>query len=253
MHQAGNAALVVLCGGMLQGTVAFGFGLFSVPLLLMSGFSVPQVLAISLVGSAVQSGSGVHHLRRAVPWQDVGVSVAVRAVAMLVGVWVLSVLVNHPTTQMNFWIGLVVLLLVALQTFCQPQPQSKLHIGWNLAAFLASGFTGGLCSMGGPPLVLWVMARDWTPERTRAFLFASFLSLVPLQLAVLYWTFGDDVVVGLAWGFALSPVVLFGSLLGLRLGARFSKPCLSKLAFLLLAAIALNAMFPQVWRMAQRW
>ncbi len=107
--------------------------------------------------------------------------------------------------------------------------------------------------MGGPPLVLWVMAHDWTAERTRAFLFASFMGLVPVQLTLLYWTFGKDVVYGMAVGAALSPVVLLGSLLGLRVGARFSKPLLHRLAFLLLVAIALNAMFPQIWGFLQRY
>jgi uncharacterized membrane protein YfcA len=252
VDQVVKALLVVLCGGFLQGTVAFGFGLFSVPLLLMIGLPIPAVLAIASVCTAVQAGSGVHHLRTDVPWKDVGRSVVLRAVAMLLGIWVLSLLVNYPVTQIKFWVGLVMLLLVLLQAFLQPQPRATLHRGWDLAAFLSSGFTGGLCSMGGPPLVLWVMAHNWTAERTRAFLFASFMSLVPVQLALLYWTFGRDVVHGIAVGAALSPVVLLGSLVGLRVGARFSKPFLRRLAFFLLAAIALNSMFPQIWGFLQR-
>lgn len=106
--------------------------------------------------------------------------------------------------------------------------------------------------MGGPPLVLWVMAHDWTAERTRAFLFASFMSLVPVQLALLYWTFGKDVVYGIAVGAALSPVVFLGSLFGLRVGALIPKPLLRRLAFFLLVAIALNAMFPQILGFLQR-
>ena len=249
MCQIVSVALVVLCGGFLQGTVAFGFGLFSVPLLLMMGLPIPAVLAIASVCTLVQAGSGVHHLRQAVPWKDVGISVVVRGVAMLLGIWVLRALVNYPIVKIKFWIGVVMLLLVILQVSWKPQPRARLHGGWNLAAFLTSGFTGGLCSMGGPPLVLWVMAHDWTVERTRAFLFASFMSLVPFQLAILYWTFGDDVVYGMVLGAVLSPVVLLGSLLGLRIGAHFSKPLLRRLAFLLLVAIAINAIFPQVWRL----
>ncbi len=253
VHQIVYALLVVMCGGFLQGTVAFGFGLLSVPLLLMIGLPIPAVLAIASVCTAVQAGSGVHHLRTDVPWKDVGRSVVLRAVTMLLGIWMLSLLVNYPVARIKFWIGLVMLLLVVLQTFLQPQPRATLHRGWDLAAFLTSGFTGGLCSMGGPPLVLWVMAHDWTAERTRAFLFASFMGLVPVQLTLLYWTFGKDVVYGMAVGAALSPVVLLGSLLGLRVGARFSKSLLHRLAFLLLVAIALNAMFPQIWGFLQRY
>jgi uncharacterized protein len=242
------ALMIALAGGLLQGTVAFGFGLLSVPLLMMVGLPLPAVLAISAVCTVVQSASGVHHLRHVVPWREVGMSVAVRAVTLVLGVLVLREMVNFPMMRLKFWIGLIMLAMVLLQGLWQPRPRPRLHVGWNLAAFSASGFIGGLCSMGGPPMVLWVMAHDWTSERTRAFLFGTFMSVAPFQLAVLYLTFGDDVVKGMALGAALSPVVLLGSLLGLRIGARFSKPLLRRLAFLLLIAIALNAMYPQVWR-----
>ena len=244
--QISSVALIVLFSGFLQGAVAFGFGLLSVPLLLMVGLPVPTVLAVSSLCTAVQAASGVHHLRQAVPWKDVGVCLAIRVVAMLLGIWALLALVRFPMSQIKFWIGLVTLLLVVLQASWQPRPRARLHGCWNLAAFTASGFTGGLCAIGGPPLVLWVMAHDWDAERTRAFLFASFMSLVPFQLVVLYWTFGHDVLRGMILGAALSPVVLLGSVAGLRVGARFPKPLLRRLAFLVLAAIALNAMYPQV-------
>jgi uncharacterized membrane protein YfcA len=251
-HQIVSALLIVFFGGLLQGTVAFGFGLLAVPLLMMVGLPIPAVLAISAVCTAVQSANGVHHLRHAVPWKIIGVSLVIRAAAMAVGIWVLSILASHPVSQIKFWVGIVVLTMVVLQASWKPTPRPRLHSGWNWAAFGLSGFTGGLCSMGGPPLVLWVMAHDWTAERTRAFLFASFMSLVPTQLALLYWTFGSVVVYGMALGFVASPVVLLGSFIGLRVGSRFSKPFLSRLAFLLLAAIALNAMAPQLVRLLHR-
>jgi len=253
VYQIANALLIVLCAGFLQGMVAFGFGLFSVPLLLTIGLPVPAVLAVSSICTALQTASGVHHLRSAVPWKEVWASTVVRAVAMLFGIWVLSVLATFPVGRIKFWVGLVMLLMVVLQALWRPSPRAKLHNGWNLAAFLASGFANGLCSMGGPPLVLWVMAHDWTAERTRAFLFASFMSLIPLQLAVLYLTFGHEVLRGMMLGIAFSPVVLLGSLLGLRIGTRFSKTFLTRLAFLVLAAIAVNAMYPEIRRVLQTY
>lgn len=252
LTQAISALLIILCSGFLQGTVAFGFGLLAVPLLIMIGLPVPVVLTISAVCTVVQSGNGAYRLRHAVPWRMVWVSLAVRAVAMVAGIWVLSLLLKDSVNQVKFWIGMVTLVMVALQASWRPAPREKLHPGWNAAAFGLSGFTGGLCSMGGPPLVLWVMAHNWTADRTRGFLFASFMSLVPIQLALLYMTFGDEIIHGLALGVMLTPAALAGSLLGLRVGARFSKPFLSRLAFVLLALIALNAMIPQLWRLVQK-
>lgn len=250
--QTVQVLLIVLCGGFLQGTVAFGFGLFGVPLLMMVGLSMPTVLAIIAVCTVVQTASGVHHLRQSVPWKIVGTSLLLRSISMLAGIWVLHRLATYPHSLLNFWVGLTLLLMLILQVAWQPQPKDRLHMGWDLAAFLGSGFSGGLCGMGGPPLLLWVMAHNWSSVRTRAFLFASFMCLVPIQLAVLYWTFGHDVVYGMMLGAAFSPVVLLGSILGLRQGEHLSKPRLKRVVFVLLSLVALNSMAPEIWRLMQR-
>lgn len=251
-HSITYALLIALAGGVLQGTVGFGFGLLSVPLLLAVGYPMPMVLAIASICTAVQTTNGVHHLRHVVPWKIVGVSTVLRAITLFLGIGVLYILSGYPITALKFWIGLVMLLLLVVQVAWQPRPRAKLHAGWDAAAFLASGLTAGLCSMGGPPLVLWVMAHDWSADRTRAFLFAAFMSLIPLQLAVLYWTFGNDVLRGMALGAAFAPAVLLGSFVGLRLGARSSKPFLRRLAFCILTAVALNSMVPQLLLWLQR-
>jgi hypothetical protein len=240
-----SALLILFAGGLLQGTVGFGLGLFCVPLLLTAGFPVSTVLAMASIGTAVQAVSGVHHLRHAVPWRTVGFSLLIRAAAMAAGVGLVRVLAGYPVASLKFWVGAVMLALVAAQAWWRPMPRPKLHAAWDWAAFLGSGFTAGLCSMGGPPLVLWVMAHDWPADRTRGFLFASFMSLVPLQLVLLYSQFGQDVLRGALLGLALAPAVLAGSLAGLRVGGRFSKTILRRVAYTVLLAIAFNAMYPQ--------
>lgn len=245
-HQILISLAVVFCGAFVQGTAAFGFGLFVIPLLLMAGLTMPVVLAIAAVCTAVQSLTGVHHLRSEVPWKKVAFAASVRAVSLLLGIWVLRSMVALPVREIRFWLGAIILFFVLLQGMWQPVPRKRLHQGWDVAAFLVSGFVGGLCGMGGPPLVLWVMAHDWSSGRTRAFLFASFVLLVPVQLAVMTFTFGREVLHGALLGAALSPAVFFGALLGLRVGSRFSKRVLKRVAFLLLLAIAVNAMLPQL-------
>jgi uncharacterized membrane protein YfcA len=241
-------ATVLFGGSLLQGTVGFGFALFAVPLLLATGLPMPMVLAVNAISTAVQAGNGVHHLRADVPWREMGLSIALRAGAMLIGIWVLAHLMHYPQTLLNCWIGVMVLAMTATQALWRPRPQPRLHAGWGIAAFLMSGFIGGICSMSGPPLVLWALAHDWSVARTRAFLFASFLLLIPLQLAVLYATFGSDVLRGMLLGLLLCPAVLLGSHLGLRLGARFSKPLLCNAAYTVLVVIAATAILPRFLR-----
>jgi uncharacterized protein len=211
-----------------------------------------MALALAAVCTVAQAGSAAHHLREHVPWRTVGVSAAVRVVTLLCGLWALRWLTTIPPDGIRFWVGLVMLAFVVLQWAWQPAPRPRLHPGWGGLAFAASGFTAGLCGMGGPPLVLWVMAHNWSAESTRAFLFASFALLVPVQLTVLYLTFGRDALTGAGFGLALMPVALLGSWLGLRVGARFSKPVLRRVAFALLLVTALQSMLPRLLGLLHR-
>ena len=101
--------------------------------------------------------------------------------------------------------------------------------------------------MGGPPLVLWVMAHDWANRKTRAFLYGSFGASMPLQIAVFGVALGWPAVRGAVAGAAFSPAVVLGSLVGLAIGNRFSKPLLRRLAYGLLVVIALNSIVPALW------
>ena len=104
----------------------------------------------------------------------------------------------------------------------------------------------GTCGMGGPPLVLWSMSHNWSNQRTRAFLYSVFGPTIPLQLALLYVIFGSDVGLGLLVGAMLLPAVFLGAFIGLHIGNRLSKPLLKTVAYIMLIAIALNSILPQL-------
>lgn len=243
LHSLVLSASIVFGGSLLQGMAAFGFGLFTVPLFLAVGLPVPMILSIAATSTALQASAAVYQLRRDIPWKIVGISILVRAVTLVLGVMVLRTL-TQSMEVFKFWVGAVVLGAVLLQSGWRPRPRSHLHPLFAGIAFLSSGFIGGLCSMGGPPLVLWVMAHDWAPAKTRGFLFASFMGLVPIQLLVLYSVFGWEVWQGFFLALALTPVTLLGSMVGLRVGARFSKNTLRRVAYAILLLIALRAMLP---------
>ena len=95
--------------------------------------------------------------------------------------------------------------------------------------------------MGGPPLVLWVTAHDWTSKRMRGTLFTLFFLTTPAQLYFFAHRFGHELWQTAGLGLGLFPVVLLGTLPGLWIGSRFSSEVLRKLAFGLLAVIAIYA------------
>jgi hypothetical protein len=103
------------------------------------------------------------------------------------------------------------------------------------------GFIGGVAGMGGPPIVMWVHAHDWSNQRSRATLWAYFSGLTPIQLVVLYLKFGPDVVTAVGTAAILAPVMVLGILPGLWLGHRIPKPRLRQISYTIILIISIYA------------
>jgi uncharacterized membrane protein YfcA len=89
------------------------------------------------------------------------------------------------------------------------------------------------------------MAHDWGARKTRAFMAALFLLAAPVQVGLLWWKLGEEVAAAFLWGLGMTPLVVAGSLLGIRLGNRLDRVRLRRviLIFLLFTAI-LSLMSP---------
>jgi uncharacterized membrane protein YfcA len=68
---------------------------------------------------------------------------------------------------------------------------------------------------------------------------ALFLLAAPVQVALLWWKLGAEVADAFLWGLGMSPLVVAGSLLGIRLGNRLDRQRLRRaiLLFLFLTAL----------------
>lgn len=78
-------------------------------------------------------------------------------------------------------------------------------------------------------------------RKTRGFLFGVFAMSIPVQLVLLYITFGTPVFRFAAIGVALSPVVYLGAAVGLPLGDRMGRARLRGIAYAILFLIGLSA------------
>ena len=241
-----GAAVALFAAGLLQSAVGFGFALLATPLLVWLGVPLPVAVSVVAGSVMVQSGVSAHHLRREIPWRPVLASTAVRVPATVAGIFVLVWLAGLSMGAIKFAVGSALLVVLALLWGCRVTPRERVPAVWSGVAFAASGFVAGVCGMGGPPLVLWVMAHNWSSERTRAFLFAVYLLCCPFYIALLAWKFGAVALRLAGLGVLLGAVVWVGTLLGLAAGRRLPKSRLRSLAYLLLSAIALASMLPQV-------
>lgn len=234
--------IILGLAGLAQSAVGFGYALFATPLLVWIGVPLPQTITLVATCSTIQAAFASRRLHADVPWSLALSSTAVRLVCIVVGLVLLKSLVTLRADQIKVVIGGTLCLLVAIQFFWRPRPVEAMHWGWAGLAWSASGLLSGLCGMGGPPLVLWSMAHDWSTEKTRGFLFAVSATSTPFQIALLCATFGTAMLWSVAIGVAFLPIVYLGFRIGLPIGNRMPKAKLRRISLMILMVIGVLAM-----------
>lgn len=233
--------VVLILASVLQSVTGFGFALFAIPIMIWLGMTLPEAIAVSLGSLIIQTLHATIHLRKDVKWRPLASATVVRLVALPIGMFVLFHMTVLSKEQIKQIVGAVVLLAVLAQWLWKIEPRERLHPIWDFLGFFGSGFTAGLCGMGGPPLVLWVMAKKWNGLEIRGFLMANFGILTPLNMALLYYAFGDPIPNYILIGLAFTPLILLGNALGLRIGDRLPKAHLRSLAFGLLVIVGVSS------------
>ena len=236
----GSAGIIFLAG-TAHSVVGFGYALFATPLLVMIGMPLQNAIVLVASCSFFQSALGAASLRHAIPWRQAMTGLAIRLASVMIGILFLKKLAAANMDHMRLAVGLALCLLVLVLFVWKPRPVASLHWAWGAVAFTASGILAGLVGMGGPPLVLWLMAHDWSTRKTRGFLFAVFTMSIPFQLALLALTFGGSILVYAALGIAFVPLVFVGSRIGLPLGNRMAKSRLRNVAYIILLVIGTSA------------
>jgi uncharacterized membrane protein YfcA len=230
--------LAVACGAMIQGAIGFAFGIFSIPLLVLIGLPLEQAITLVLGLVVVQTFASVWQNRAHIPWKDVATISAPRFLTVAVGIWMLAVVRDRwPPVQIKQMTGAVLIAIISVQIWIRPRPRASLHWGWAMLAGSVSGIMAGLIGMGGPVVVLWVMAHDWPNQRSRTLMWCTFALMVPWQLAVAYHRFGSPVLFSALLGLAYSPLVILATMLGTQLGNRMSQNRLRLAAYTVLVGV----------------
>lgn len=243
LYQFIIVGIVLAAASVLQCTIAFASGLFSIPVMLIVGFSLPQAVMVAIVAATFQNLFGYLSLRHEIDYKIVVRPMLLRLLSMPVGVLILKLCENHvESSTVRQIVGAIVLSALAIQWGCRVQPREKLHTGWEFLAFGSSGLLLGFCGMGGPQMVLWVMAHQWSAARSRAFLFLQFLACIIPQAALLLVMFPNgEIVSALFFGLLMTPPVMLGTLIGLRIGEDISKPMLRRVSYVVIGIIGVTS------------
>jgi len=231
-------ALIMTAAGAVQAAVGFGAGMFATPLMLLLGLSLPEAIGVLSSGVLVQGGYKTWHYRREVPWSLVWPMTWARLAGYGPGFVALYWLADAGKAVVKPVIGVFILIALCLQVFLRVKPRAYVARGWTYVAGFLSGVFAGAVGMGGPPVVLWVVAHDWPALRARVFLWSNFFVLMPVAMLALGLMYGRVVWVAMGWGLVLVPAVMAGTAGGLWLGGRIPKRELRWAMIGLLVALA---------------
>lgn len=241
LSQYAAVSLILFASSVVQGAVGFAAGLFGIPLLALAGISFPDAVAISLVAAAPQNIIPAWQLRREIDFRGALRPMLIRYAFMPLGVWALWLVGRENKDAASQFVGVMVLLIVGVQRAFRVAPQPRLHPLWEWLAFGMGGFLLGLCGMGGPAMVLWVLAHDWSMNRARAFLYYVFATGIPVQGLLLWLFFGSQMLRAMTLSAAAFPSVVAGLAVGLYVSRLIPDAVLRRLSTLLLILIALSA------------
>jgi len=234
--------LIMTFGSIVQGAVGFASGLIGVPLLVLSGFSLPEAATINLVATSLQNVIGAWKLREHLEPCELVLPVVTRWMALPVGVFLsASVDAYLDPTQVRQLIGAILLAIVLVIWGLHVAPRDRLPTFWQVLAFLSSGLMMGFATIGGPPMVLYVNSLTWSVDKSRGFLFFCSATGVPLAAWMFWAQHGEKILPAAISTAVVMPVILLGLWIGLRVGHLLPKRRFRQIAFTLISLIALGA------------
>ncbi|HET9739920.1 MAG TPA: TSUP family transporter [Solirubrobacteraceae bacterium] len=211
------AAAAVAAGATLQSATGFGFSLVAAPLVFAAMGPEEAVGLLTLLGAQVSLMTLATEGRRPQPaMSECALVLAAAVPGAVAGVAVLRAL-DVVALQIAVSLGVIGTLAVRrLATGHLPR--------WaGVPAGFASGALTTSTTTSGPPLLVFLLGRQLTPDQMRDTLPVCFLGLSVIG-ALALWTTGTTAAIPEPWQIAvLVPVAAAGQLLGRRLFARLAR------------------------------
>lgn len=225
------AVAIAAAGGFMRGFSGFGSNLVMAPLYTLVFDPVPAVLLailLDLFATVPLVPGGLRLMRRA---EILPLSVAA-AIVVPVGGWMLVVV---DPTFMRLAIAIIVIAF-ALAMLSGKKYSGPRGVGPSAVVGVLSGLLTGATSMGGPPVVLYMLTTDSEAKQTRAGL--HIYSII-VETVAIFGFFIVGILSGaiFAAAAALLPVMLAGTWLGTKVFWRISDRVFRLAALWFLVAI----------------
>jgi len=172
-------AAITALGMFVYAFAGFGSGLLCIPLLALrleaETFVPAFLLCMFLINARL-----VYKARGHVQWAHVSWLLAGAALAAPLGVYLLKVVSTGTISVVvgALAISLGLMYLVGIKVPIGSDRLTRLGLGG------VSGMLAGMSSAGGPPVVIYALAREWPKDRFRGSLMAYFLCLAVFVIAM---------------------------------------------------------------------
>lgn len=228
------AVAIAVVAGVVRGITGFGGALVMTPplaLLFGPALAVPVVLLLESVAATPM----LVQTRRQVRWRLIGPILAAACVTLPLGGYLLAT--ADPDALRRAIAAIVIvfsaLLLRGWRYAGHPRLPSSLGLG------ALSGAMAGATSIGGPPIILYLLSGPDPIETTRANL-TLFVAGVSYAAIAMLWA-GGLLGAAAAWtGLLLAPGYYGGLILGTRAFVRFSDTRFRQFTLLLLIAVSVG-------------
>lgn len=225
-------ALVAMIAGVVRGITGFGGAMVMAPplvLLLGPKLAVPVVLLLESLAAAPQ----VLQTRALVRWRVVGPILAATAVTVPLGGYLL--LTSDALTLRRATALIVIVFSVLLLRGWRYTGQHKMSTGIALGG-LAGGMLGAT-SIGGPPVILYLLAGPDRIDITRAnlTLFVAASCIIGLAMLATQGVVDLDAAWTALW---LAPGYYGGLVVGTRVFSRFNDARFRQFTLLLMMAVS---------------
>jgi uncharacterized membrane protein YfcA len=225
--------VAVFFGGFLQGCLGFGFGMITVPLLLMvlaASEVVPMQIALSLMLSVPLAWQARHHLSAALVLPlllgaIIGLPVGFKALTLYDG----------PYLKLTIGVILVVMSVAMLSGWSRPVKSPLLPL---FPIGFLSGILQTTSAMSGPPIILFLTNQGMDKDRFRANILVYFALLGTISTVGYAWQgeFTQPVMQRMAF---LSVSMIIGGFLGARFADRIPQDVFRKITLIVAAGMGL--------------
>lgn len=235
--------LVVFIGGLIQGTVAFGMGIFIV---ISLAWLLPSVILMPF--TTLVAGVNLFELARRRRISFLSFFSLVIIFPMILGVTLGTWLLVHiPDWGIKLMLGAVIFLTGLIFTFRPPKPHAdgnelnnEKREPWSLVkaiTIFAGGILGGWLSTAGPPVILYGYAT-MPAESAQRFLIRIFLLSAIIKLFT-YTYAGLWSVEIFAWAGVCVIFILISAAIGHRIATRLPAETLSRIAWIFFTVMGL--------------